>query len=216
MAKAPTHAGLAELIENASWFAEEMTQKFRDPKSPPVACKEGCYWCCYQNVGITAPEAFRIVRFVMSDIAADLRAGVLERLHRLDQKVRGSSQLSRAKMHVPCAFLHEGRCTVYAVRPLACAEATSYDADSCKRAQRIGFPFGAVIHEKARLIAYLAVQRGLLDGLRDALPAADCAPLELTSAVVQVLKTSDAEELWLNGGNVFSGAQLIREPEKGC
>jgi hypothetical protein len=117
---------------------------------------------------------------------------------------------ARAKLRVPSAFLADGRCTIYPVRPLACAEFTSFDVQVCKRGQRIGFKPGSVIHEKARMLVYYAVQQGLTDGLRDALPGTDTTPLELTSAVVSALDSSDAEASWISGGNVFAKAHLVK------
>ena len=68
------------------------------------------------------------------------------------------------------------------------------------------------MHEKARLLAYSAVQNGLNDGLQKALPQADTKWLELTAAVVQVLATDRAEERWLAGENVFRrGARRLSE-----
>jgi len=205
----PTPSGLADLIKSASEFAEAVTQKFRHPQSPLVACKQGCYWCCYQNVLVSAPEAFRIAHFVMKEMPNDLRPLVVERLRRLDAKARGTSSEQRAKLHEPCAFLRDGACSIYSVRPLSCAEFTSFDVSACKRAQRIGFPHGSVTHEKARLIAFNAVSKGLFGALSKALPTADSSPLELTAAVVIALDTPEAERRWLQGEDLFSGAFLV-------
>jgi len=208
----PTPADLVTVIENASGFAEATTKKYRHPDSPPVACKEGCYWCCYQNVMISAPEAFRIVRFLRNNMEDGIRDDVVGRLRKLDCKTRGSTSSSRAKLRLPCAFLHDGRCMIYPVRPLACAEFTSYNVQDCKRGQRIGFECDSVIHEKARLIAYGAISRGMFDGLREALPTSDNSPLELTAAVVAALDNVDGETEWIHGGDIFSGAHLVAEP----
>jgi hypothetical protein len=98
---------------------------------------------------------------------------------------------------------------VYSVRPLACAEFTSFNVDDCKRGQREGFSLGSVIHEKARMVVYHAVQKGLSEGLKRVLPAADNAPLELTAGVLIALETLDAEASWIAGSTLFSGAHLL-------
>ena len=208
LANAATLDGLLNVIENASGFAEAMTHKFRDPASPPVACKEGCYWCCYQAVPVTAPEAFRISKFLASKLGPEAREKVEANLSQLDKRTRGLTPKARAKLRVPCAFLQEGRCTVYAVRPLACAEFTSFNVQDCKRGQRIGFKPGSVIHEKARMVVFHGVQKGLSQGLRESLPTADTSPLELTAAVVCALNIPHAAEEWLAGRKVFAGAHL--------
>jgi len=206
--KALTPDGLQAVIENASGFAEAMTKKFRHPDTPPVACKEGCHWCCYQSVPVTAPEVFRINRFLATKQTEDGQADVADRLHKLDKQTRGLTSKTRAKMRVPCAFLKDGRCIIYSVRPLACAEFMSFNVQDCKRGQRVGFKPDSVIHEKARMIAYRAVQQGLADGLRRALPKADTSSLELTAAAVCVLNSPNAEAVWIAGGKIFTGAHF--------
>ena len=206
LAQAPTPDGLQEVVENASFFAEAMTLKFRDPATPKVACKAGCYWCCFQSVPMSAPEAFRIVRLLSSEVMTATRPAVINRLRKLDKATRGLTPKARAKLHLPCAFLADGRCTIYSVRPLACNEFTSFDVKDCKRGQQIGFKPGSVIHEKARMLVFYAVQQGLNDGLREALPTTDTTPLELTAAVLSVLDSADAEATWIAGEKVFTKA----------
>ena len=208
LAQALTPDSLQEVVVNASGFAEAMTQKFRDPATPEVACKESCQWCCFQSVGVSAPEAFRIVRFLSSEVMATRRTDIVNRLRKLDKSTWGKRPKARAKLRLPCAFLTDGRCTVYPVRPLSCAEFTSFNLQDCKRGYRVGFKPDSVIHEKARMLVYYAVQQGLRDGLRMALPTADTTPLELTSAVVSVLDSSDPEVSWIAGGKVFAQAHL--------
>jgi Fe-S-cluster containining protein len=210
LSQGSTPDGVQEVVENASGFAEATAQKFRHPATPAVACKEGCTWCCFQSVRVSAPEAFRIARFLSREVMVAARTDVVNRLRKLDKVTRGLTPKARAKLRVPCAFLADGRCTIYPVRPLACAEFTSFDVQSCKRGQRIGFKPGSVIHEKARMLVYYAVQQGLTDGLREALPGTDTTPLELTAAVVSALDSSNAEASWISGGNVFATAHLVK------
>lgn len=200
------------VIENAVGFAETMTQKFRHPESPPVACQEGCYWCCYQAVPVSAPEAFRITRYLLHDVADDLRAELVDKLRKLDFETHGATPSTRAKFRLPCAFLRDGRCMVYSVRPLACAEFTSYNVEDCKRGQRFGFTSQSVIHEKARMVVFNAVQRGLFEGLRTALPSADNEILELSAAVLAAIASPDGAKEWLQGSDLFANAHPAAEP----
>lgn len=208
LANDTTCNGLLHVIGNAHMFAEAMTKKYRHPKSPPVVCKEGCYWCCYQAVQVTAPEALRIGEFIASEMDSKTRENVKEKLASLDNRTRGLSPSARAKLRAPCAFVQNGQCTIYAVRPLACAEFTSFDIQDCKRGQRIGFKPKSVIHDKAQMLVYYAVKDGLIKGLSTSLPNVDGAILELTAAVSCVLNTNNAAEEWLAGGKVFASAHL--------
>ena len=200
---------LLQVAAQASDAAETLTARYRHPASPPVACQSGCSWCCHQMVRVTAPEVFRVVRYLDSAELPVPRAEIVDRLTTLNKVTRGLTPLGRTRIPKPCAFLEAGQCLVYAARPLACAEFSSYDAKACKRGQRVGFKPGLVVHEKARLLAYSAVSNGLNDGLQKALPDADTEWLELTAAVVQALAHDKPEERWLAGDPIFAGAHAV-------
>lgn len=200
---------LQRVIEDADGFAEAATAKHLDPASPPVACSTGCSHCCYQLVSVSAPEVFRIVRYLRTSMPRVQMEEVVGRVRSLDKATRGASSKARVNIKKPCAFLDaDGSCTIYAVRPLACSEFTSYDVQACKRGKRIGFkPFG-LIHEKARMIAFNAVRQGLQDGLAIAVPQAGTNLLELTAAISTALDHPAPEQAWLSGENVFVKSHL--------
>lgn len=200
---------LKAVVDLTSDTAEAMAVRIRNPMSPPVACDKGCNWCCYQLVRVSAPEAFRIARHLDSEEMAHTRPAIVNRLHNLDKATRGMSADSRARIPKPCAFLgDDGRCSIYAVRPLACAEFTSYDESVCKRAKRLGPEKSPAVHEKARMLAYFSVLEGMVQGVKKSLPAADMWGLELTAAMVTILNTSGAEAAWMEGQPVMKPAHL--------
>src|SRR5438445_747870 len=67
-----------EVAERAAALAEKTIRDFMATSPPsPLACKEGCDWCCYMTVGTTVPEVFRIVDYLSRTLAPeDLRATV--------------------------------------------------------------------------------------------------------------------------------------------
>jgi Fe-S-cluster containining protein len=201
------------IIDSACGVAETVYQDNRFAKTRAIACKEGCAWCCYQTVRVAAPEAFRIARFVQA-LGKTAREAVMERLRDLDKRTRGLTASARAKLREPCAFLKDNRCMIYPVRPMVCAEFTSFDVKDCERGYRVGFMHTGVTSERARTVVYGAVRAGLTQGLREALPEADTTPLELTAAVVDVLNSPDAAADWLSGGKVLEGAHLAEEKEE--
>lgn len=211
LADSKTPGQLIATAENAAGFADAMAKKYLHPESPPVACKAGCAWCCYQLVAASVPEVVRIASFLRDTLPSQDYAATIDRLRSLDKATRGLTSQQRVSIPKPCAFLQDNRCVIYPVRPFACAEFTSYDVQVCKRGKRIGFKPGAVMHEKARLLSYAAVQRGLFEGLKRALPQADCEPLELTAASLIALETPDAVLTWLAGSTSFVSAHLSRK-----
>jgi Fe-S-cluster containining protein len=211
LAQDPTPRGLMHVLNNATGFAETMAVKFRNPRTPAVACKEGCSWCCYQTVPVTAPEAFAIADFLQTSQDQVSLEVTVARLKEVCQRTHGLTPRERTKQHVACSFLETGKCSIYQVRPLACSEFTSMDVDDCKRAYRVGFKPKGIIHEKARMVTFYAVQQGLLEGLRESLPTSDAGPLELTAAVIAALRPN-AAEAWLAGEGIFDQAHLRADP----
>jgi hypothetical protein len=199
------------VVDAARGFAEELVHRHMDPDGPPVACKAGCATCCHQPVRLSALEVFGIVRFLDEQLPPDDRRRIIDRLHELDRATRGMPLQTRLKQPRACAFLQDGRCSIYAVRPLACAGFTSYDVRECERHSANGFNPGGVVQEKARMLAYYAVRHGLADALNTALPHADTAWLELTHAVVDALAHPGAEAAWLASEPVFAKAHLDGE-----
>jgi Fe-S-cluster containining protein len=201
------------ILDSASGLAEMAYENVRDPNGRQVACKEGCSWCCHQTVGIRAPEAIRIAEFLrgMEDTAA--RDEMLAKLRDLDSTTRGISADARDKLRLACAFLKDGRCAIYSVRPLVCAEYTSFDVEDCIKAFHASFANTTIRCDKARWLAYKAVREGLNEGLAGALPKSDMALLELTAAVADALSSPEAAAEWRAGGPVFEKAHLMVEPE---
>lgn len=203
--------GLEQVIhvaDNASWFASTMRDKIVDPASPKIACKDKCHWCCHQSVGVSAPEVFRITKFIEEKISVKEKSKIVTRLKDLDKKSRGKSPAQRAKLNMPCAFLSFGRCQIYDARPLVCQRQTSYNVDDCKRAMPMGFPFGSVVSEKAQLVAYNGSIQGMLQGLNKMMPANDFSELDLTASVLDVLEDNSIPQKWLNGEACFSQCKL--------
>jgi hypothetical protein len=104
--------GLMHVLNNATGFAEAMANKFRDPRTPKVDCKEGCNWCCYQTVAVTAPEALAIAGFIKWTADESVDDAVHVKLLEAKQKTHNLTPKERTKRHIPCAFLEEGRCSI--------------------------------------------------------------------------------------------------------
>ncbi len=207
LAESKTEKQLIAVAENAASFAEAATKKCLHPESPPVACQSGCSWCCYQLVPVSVPETLRITTYLRNLPSSEFEK-IVARVRALDKATRGLTPQQRVSIPKACAYLENGKCTIHPVRPLACAEFTSYDVQVCKRGKRIGFKSGSVFHEKARMLAYYAVQRGLFQALRESVPDADCEPLELTTASVVALDSPASATLWLEGRNIFKPAHM--------
>lgn len=201
-------ASVIAIVEAAESYAKSAREQCLPPDTPPVACKEGCDWCCHQSVRVSPPEVFRIVRHIL-DLPAAQQTELRNRLNALDARIRGRSPQERGQLVAACAFLKAGGCSIYSVRPLICQTVTSFNAQDCERAMPKGFPLGSIQSERVRHIVYGSIISGMHLGFEKALDPQRAASLELTSAVVIALNHEDAFAAWLAGQPVFEAALLV-------
>jgi Fe-S-cluster containining protein len=112
--------------------------------SASIRCRKGCDTCCHFLVGLTPPEAAaldrwicqlperlqRVLRQRLDDAAAPLRTLLAKRLGRegtVRTRLVELLRLCRQLPPTPCPFLHEGLCSIYLQRPLACREHVSIE-----------------------------------------------------------------------------------------
>ena len=175
------------------------------PPRPPLACREGCAWCCHKVVGTAAPELLRIVHFLHENVSAEQVAATRDRAVRLDEQRWSLKHDAWAADRLPCPLLVDGRCSVYPVRPLTCRAYNSSDAGRCERSvtsrAQVTVPRYEVQHRLGTFV---------LDGLRSGLAEARLPGdlLELTAALRIALTVPDAAERWLRGEAVFAPARL--------
>lgn len=133
-----------------------------------IACGPGCSHCCVVNVAVLPPEAAVICRYLDTELEADGRLAIRQRLESLVTATRGFNEEQRLAAQRPCAFLdREGRCEIHAVRPLLCRMVTSVDPQACRRALRQQAAGNLVpvvadlFHERLFEVAFLALARAL-------------------------------------------------------
>src|SRR5438105_11151376 len=97
---APT---VLEIAESAAVLAEQaVSQAKRRSPAPPLACKEGCDWCCYLKVGTAAPEVFRIVAYLRQTLPPDDFEALCERVRVADDERRALRSGGRRTEGRPC------------------------------------------------------------------------------------------------------------------
>jgi Fe-S-cluster containining protein len=179
-----------------------------------VACRAGCDHCCYQAVGVTAPEALAIVAHLRSTLSGAELARLASHVAEAHERTRGLSSAQRFSPDHPCVFLEAARCSIYDVRPLACRGMNSLDAGECSKrlhepAARDAFlANGAGSHSFQEPIrAFHAVSAGLQLGLSE-LFGLDMRPLELIAAVHLLLSCGESiGRDWIAGKDAFEPAR---------
>jgi Putative zinc- or iron-chelating domain len=211
-------AGLDEVFALAeqSWEATRTNVSFR-LNTPAIACKAGCGWCCHQQVGVSVPEAIRIALHIRSLPAAESSV-MTQAVRQLDDRINGLATSKRAAAKLPCAFLADGFCAIYPVRPLRCRGLHSTDVGFCiasfndPAAVKAGLDLGTL--RPVFLGAPQHVYDQALNGVLKALHFAGVADygLELTAAVRQLLDQPKRMAAWLKQRAAPKSAALVPDP----
>lgn len=99
----------------------------------PVDCRAGCSYCCYYHVYVSAVEVLALAEHVRS-LPPPTRDRLINKVCETAKQVAPLSEPEYSRTNVPCAFLEDGRCSVYSVRPVACRGFHSINVETCKRA----------------------------------------------------------------------------------
>lgn len=213
-------AAMDQIFDQAgqSWEATRGAVSFR-LKIPAIACKAGCGWCCHQQVGVSVPEAIRIALHIRALPPAEA-AVMTQRVWELDERTNGLTTSRRTATKLPCAFLEDGSCAIYPVRPLRCRGLHSTDVSFCissfndPAAVKAGLELGTL--RPAFLGAPQHVYDQALNGVLKALHFARIADygLELTAAVRELLDQPKRMALWLKQRAAPKSAALV--PDAGA
>lgn len=164
---------------------------------PKPACARGCSACCHQRVEVTAPEVFRLVRWLVANHGGELSK--LERdVTQAAERLTAYSSREPFVARVGCVFLDaEGGCSVYPARPLACRRAHSLDAELCHTL--LAAPQRSVVVPTSDVISWNL--SALILGYYEGMAHAGIPPrhYELTHAVALALGSPGSEEQWRRG-----------------
>ncbi|QJT09455.1 YkgJ family cysteine cluster protein [Oceanidesulfovibrio marinus] len=177
---------------------------------PPLACKRGCVYCCYNQVSLTAPEAL-FLGFYLLETRGPQQLQELElRARALVERMRGKSrqEIGMERHLYPCLFLEQGNCSIYPARPLVCRGWNSVSEAMCLESNQSGDALTPIEnHAIMRLLAE-SVQLGLLHGA-SAL-GLEAGYLLLARAMALLLdgglekNVLSCAEDWLSGGAFFA------------
>jgi Fe-S-cluster containining protein len=196
-----------EVADHAADLTDRSIQSFvrESMPVPPLACKEGCTWCCYKLVGAAAPEVFRIVQYLQEQLPSDEFASARDRILQRDEQRKAMNDDRWSAARLPCALLVNDRCSVYPVRPLTCRGFNSSDARKCERWVKTRGQVEVPTYEPQHRLATF-----VLDGLRAGLSECKLPDelLELTAALRIALTVPNALQHWLAGESIFALAKM--------
>jgi Fe-S-cluster containining protein len=102
------------------------------PDAHTLACKSGCYWCCYFTVDVRAVEVFSILDFMVRELSPDEQARVRREIEANSALLQGLDEMARMRRNVKCPFLSAGRCAIYEARPQTCRNYHATDVAGCR------------------------------------------------------------------------------------
>jgi len=102
------------------------------PDVHTLACKNGCYWCCYFTVDVRAVEVFSILDFMARELSSEEQSRVRREIEANSALLRDLSETQRMRRNVKCPFLSQGRCTIYEARPQTCRNYHATDVTGCR------------------------------------------------------------------------------------
>lgn len=81
-----------------------------------MSCRLGCSKCCYVELSIFQAEAYVILEWV-NFLSLEEKQNFLNELRTSEQPKQKNTL---GKISKPCAFLRNGKCTIYEIRPTIC------------------------------------------------------------------------------------------------
>ena len=173
-----------------------------------LACQAGCNFCCHLRVLLLPHEAIALFRYLQSRMpvaaATQVRAKLREYTHPAPAPGPASPTPAGPATPRPCAFLVNGECAAYEVRPAACAAYHSLSKERCELSYRDpAVPSGTVALQALRVVA-VAMQEGVSTGV--AAQGLSNLPLELHTAVAALLDDPALIARWR------AGRPLLKSP----
>ena len=183
---------LLEVAAGAAGHVEETVEGFRQLAGAKVDCAEGCSFCCWLRVDVRAHEVFLIVRRLRAERSEEALAALL-----------GAARRAGGGGERPCVLREGGKCSIYAVRPMACRRYLSGSVEACEARWRGELGEVEIQHPLLAEVgrgAATAVHQGFIEA------GYDGYSYDLGLALAEGLADPACEERWLGREKAFSEA----------
>lgn len=161
----------------------------------PIACAPGCDYCCHLRVEVFRHEAAALLEHLRTCAPRAEAAAIERRILANAQRIDGMTVEEHRAAGIPCAFLTEGRCSAYDVRPSACAAYHSLSRDRCEHSFRHPRDIGTASNARPALLELQVFGTALIEatqaGCKDAGVASEQTELHQT---LRALLVSGAAE----------------------
>lgn len=183
---------------------EDLSRLIASSASPGIACQAGCWYCCYYKVDAHAEEILQIADYVRAKFSSERVTQLQEDIAKNAKSLRALSETEQLKANLKCAFLDNGKCSIYEVRPSRCRTFHARDLAGCKQSyeepNNLNIP-NSFIPE------LFHAGEAHLKGFRQAVSDADYDPnvYELNAALDMALADSTARRRFEKRKKAFAG-----------
>jgi Fe-S-cluster containining protein len=197
-------AAALELASQALSLADQLISYFESENQlpHPIACREGCSFCCFNQVEVTPLEALRLGHFVTQNFSTEDQDALMARVTRSVRLKAGKSkqEIGHLRHQFPCPLLLDGRCSIYPVRPLVCRAMHTFDAGACQE-ELLGGKLGPGEYYAHRYEFVWSISSGLQNGCREV--GCQTGILDLVLALQGFFTQENPVEKWVSGEEVF-------------
>jgi Fe-S-cluster containining protein len=165
-----------------------------------VSCKPGCTYCCHYHVMVSATEVFALVEAI-EKLPTSTREVVKNRVHAVASRVKEMPSQVYMKTNVECAMLLEGKCSVYAARPVPCRGHHSADVSICKETFDDVHSSASAPRDYHREVVFRTFDHIQLAANSHA--GVDATKYELHAALSTALSNPTAFKRWKSGKSAF-------------
>jgi hypothetical protein len=161
-----------------------------------LACRPGCNFCCHLQVKVLPHEAIALFRYLQSRVPPQTAERVRSKIEEY-ARARGPAATPAPPPRRPCAFLVDGECAAYEVRPGACAAYHSLSKERCEQSfADPTVPSATVALQSLRMVA-VSLEEGIKGEL--AAQGLSTVPAELHRAVAALLANPSLIASWRAG-----------------
>ena len=99
-----------------------------------LACKAGCFLCCYFTIDVRPAEVLRIVDFMATALPENEQQRVRSEVAANSATLALVDRDERTRQNLKCPFLAAGQCTIYTARPQTCRNYHATNVAGCRQA----------------------------------------------------------------------------------
>jgi Fe-S-cluster containining protein len=169
-----------------------------------VECVAGCNFCCHQRVGVLPHEAIALFRYLHTSAAPEVAAAIEQRILDNARRIDSMTVREHYAANICCAFLVEGQCSAYEVRPSACAAYHSLSKARCEYSFNHPQGIGTPANGRPALLELQVFCDALIEATQAGLKDAGLVGKkgELHQLLRTLLEDPSAVDRWCAGGEL--------------